>query len=128
MHTHYQVTLQLVGDESATPIPLVFWDACTMLATLLTQVSLTIIVIQVYYKCTALSMLLCAQCSIMYTVQVYSIPSLHCRGDCLFIQGDRLFVERPYAKPSSTGRCFLEYAPGTILYLAPYTPEEVGST
>ncbi|XP_064396371.1 uncharacterized protein LOC135343300 isoform X2 [Halichondria panicea] len=42
----------------------------------------------------------------------------------LLSQGDTLFIERPYAKPSSSGQCCLEYAPGTIIYLAPYRPQE----
>ena len=41
------------------------------------------------------------------------------------MQGDTLFIERPYAKPSSSGLCSLEYAPGTILSVSPYTPQEV---
>ncbi len=44
---------------------------------------------------------------------------------CTYLQGDTLFIERPYAKPPSSGQCCLEYAPGTIIYLAPYRPQEV---
>ena len=41
------------------------------------------------------------------------------------LQGDTLYIERPYAKPSVGGQFCLEYGPGTVFYAAPYRPQEV---
>lgn len=48
------------------------------------------------------------------------------------LQGDTLFIERPYARPTSTSSnsrndssVCLEFGPATLLYVLPYEPEEV---
>ena len=49
------------------------------------------------------------------------------------LQGDTLFIERPYARPtnSSSGgngsSVCLEFGPATLLYVLPYEPEEVAT-
>eukprot|EP00731_Ephydatia_muelleri_P024024 Em0016g295a len=40
----------------------------------------------------------------------------------LFQEGDVLYLEKPYAKPSVNGSFCLEYGPGTVIYMKPFQP------
>ena len=42
-------------------------------------------------------------------------------------QGDVLYLEKPYAKPSVNGSFCLEYGPGTVIYMKPFQPGHVSN-
>lgn len=43
----------------------------------------------------------------------------------LLLQGDMLYLEQPYAKPTSDGHLCLEHGPATVMYVVPFEPSQV---
>lgn len=42
----------------------------------------------------------------------------------LFDKGDMLYLEQPYAKPTSDGHLCLEHGPATVMYVVPFEPSQ----
>ena len=83
-------------------VPLVLWDSYAGFARLFTKV---------------------IEYARFWHVEQYDILS----NDFPCPQGDTIFIEKPYARPtnSDTGSSCLEFGPATLLYVLPYVPEQV---